>query len=81
MNKKFPKWRVGLSFTQYFMVEVDAPTEETAIERAWIGACYESDKVETGSSSSITSVSICDKEAREFAHYVPEVYPKEDSSK
>ena len=32
VNKKFPKWRVGLSFTQYFMVEVEAPTEEMAID-------------------------------------------------
>jgi hypothetical protein len=63
------------------MVEVEAPTEEMAIDRAWIGACYENDKVETGSSSAITSVSICDKEAREFAHYVPEIYPNEDTNK
>jgi hypothetical protein len=63
------------------MVEVEAPTEEMAIDRAWIGACCESDKMETGSSSAITSVSICDKEAREFAHYVPEIYPNEDANK
>ena len=78
MNKKFPKWRVGLSFTQYFMVEVEAPTEEMAIDRAWIGACYESDKVETGSSSAVTSVFICDREAKDFAHYVPEVFPERE---
>lgn len=81
MNKKFPKWRVGLSFTQYFMVEVEAPTEEIAIEKAWRGACYENDKMETGSSSAVTSVFICDKEAKNFAHYIPEVYPEEDSGK
>jgi len=81
VNKKFPKWRVGLSFTQYFMVEVEAPTEEIAIDEAWKGACCENDKMETGSSSAVTSVFICDKGAREFAHYIPEVYPKEDSSK
>ncbi len=78
MNKKFPKWRVGLSFTQYFMVEVEAPTEEIAIEKAWRGACYENDKFETGSSSAVTSVFICDRDAREFAHYIPEVYPEEE---
>ena len=77
MNQKFPKWRVGLSFTQYFMVEVEAPTEESAIEKAWRGACYENDKMETGSSSAVTSVFICDRDAREFSHYVPEVYPEE----
>ena len=79
MNKKFPKWRVGLSFTQYFMVEVEASTEEIAIENAWRGACYENDKMETGSSSAVTSVFICDKEAKNFAHYIPEVYPEKDS--
>lgn len=78
MNKKFPKWRVGLSFTQYFMVEVEAPTEEIAIEKAWRGACCENDKFETGSSSAVTSVFICDRDAREFAHYIPEVYPEEE---
>lgn len=81
MAKKFPKWRVGLSFTQYFMVEVEAPTEEMAIEMAWKGACHESDKMETGSASAVTSVFICDREAKDFAHYVPEVYPIEDSNK
>lgn len=78
MNRKFPKWRVGLSFTQYFMVEVEAPTEEIAIEKAWRGACYENDKMETGSSSAVTSVFICDRDAREFARYIPEVYPEEE---
>ena len=81
MNKKFPKWRVGLSFTQYFMVEVEAPTEEIAIEKAWSGACYESDKVETGSSSAVTSVFICDKDTRNFAHYIPEVFPEPEDKK
>ncbi|MBX9723396.1 MAG: hypothetical protein K2X81_18470 [Candidatus Obscuribacterales bacterium] len=81
MDKKFPKWRVGLAFTQYFMVEVEAPTEEIAIEKAWSGACYESDKVETGSSSSVTSVFICDKDARNFAHYIPEVIPEPEDKK
>ncbi len=81
MNKKFPKWRVGLSFTQYFMVEVEAPTEEMAIEKAWGGACCESDKMETGSSSSVTSVFICDRWAKDFAHYVPEVFPEPEDKK
>jgi hypothetical protein len=81
VNKKFPKWRVGLSFTQYFMVEVEAPTEEIAIEKAWSGACYESDKVETGSSSAVTSVFICDKDTRNFAHYIPEVFPEPEDKK
>lgn len=78
MTEKFPQWRVGLSFTQYFMVEVEAPTEEIAIEKAWRGACYENDKVETGSSSAVTSVFICDRESKNFAHYVPEIFPDED---
>ena len=81
MANKFPKWRVGLSFTQYFMVEVEAPTEEMAIEKAWSGACCESDKVETGSSSAVTSVFICDKDAKNFAHYIPEVYPEPEDKK
>jgi hypothetical protein len=72
VNQKFPKWRVGLSFTQYFMVEVEAPTEEIAVEKAWRGA------METGSSSAVTSVFICDRDAREFARYIPEVYPEEE---
>lgn len=79
MNKKFPKWRVGLSYTQYFMVEVEAPTEAIATEKAWNGVYHESDKVETGGSASVTSVFICDRESRNFAHYVPEVYPEEKS--
>jgi hypothetical protein len=78
VTEKFPQWRVGLSFTQYFMVEVEAPTEEIAIEKAWRGACYENDKVETGSSSAVTSVFICDRESKNFAHYVPEIFPDED---
>lgn len=81
MDKKFPKWRVGLAFTQYFMVEVEAPTEERAIEKAWAGACCESDKVETGSSAAVTSVLICDREAKDFAHYVPEIFPTKDDKK
>ena len=60
------------------MVEVEAPTEEIAIEKAWRGACYENDKFETGSSSAVTSVFICDRDAREFAHYIPEVYPEQE---
>lgn len=63
------------------MVEVEAPTEEMAIEKAWSGACCESDKVETGSSSAVTSVFICDKDARNFAHYIPEVYPEPEDKK
>lgn len=80
MNKKFPKWRVGLAYTQYFMVEVEAPTEAIATEKAWSGVYNESDKVETGGSAVVTSVFICDREARDFAHYVPEVYPEEEKS-
>lgn len=75
MAKKLPKWRVGLSFTQYFMVEVEAPTEQIAIEKAWSSACFENDKVETGSASAVTSVFLCDREAKDFALYVPEVFP------
>lgn len=80
MNKKFPKWRVGLAYTQYFMVEVEAPTEAIATEKAWNGVYHESDKVETGGSATVTSVFICDRETRNFAHYVPEVYPQEEKS-
>jgi hypothetical protein len=77
-NIKFPKWRIGLAFTQYFTVEVEAPTEEMATEKAWAGVYHESDKVETGHSSAVTSIFICDKDAKNFAHYVPEIYPSED---
>ena len=63
------------------MVEVEAPTEEMAIEKAWSGACYESDKVETGSASAVTSVFICDREAKDFAHYVPEVFPEPEDKR
>jgi hypothetical protein len=76
VTRKFPKWRVGLAFTQYFMVEVEAPTEENAIERAWNGVYHENDKIETGSSAVVTSVFICDKDTKNFAHYIPEVFPE-----
>ena len=58
MAVKFPKWGVGLSFIQYFMVEV-----------------------ETGSSSAVTSVFICNRDARNFAHYIPEVFPEPEDKK
>jgi hypothetical protein len=37
--------------------------------------------VETGSSSAVTSVFICDRDARNFAHYVPEVFPEPEDKK
>ena len=76
MDRKFPKWRVGLAFTQYFMVEVEAPTQDGAVEKAWNGVYHENDKIETGASAVVTSVFICDKDTKNFAPYIPEVFPE-----
>lgn len=76
MDRKFPKWRIGLAYTQYFMVEVEAPTQDSAVEKAWSGVYHESDKIETGASAVVTSVFICDKDTKNFAHYIPEVFPE-----
>jgi hypothetical protein len=76
VDRKFPKWRIGLAFTQYFMVEVEAPTQDGAVEKAWNGVYHENDKIETGASAVVTSVFICDKDTKNFAHYIPEVFPE-----
>lgn len=72
MAKKSPKWRIGVTFSQYFIVEVKADSHEEATalalesledDQAW-------DENLQGYSKIITSVFLNDREARDFSHFV-----------
>lgn len=72
----FPKWRIGVSVSNFHMVEIEASTVQQACESA-INAVRDDDEYFcTGKSVGVTSCFINDREAREFAHYVPEVFPQ-----
>ena len=76
MSNKFPKWRIGVSVSNFHMVEIEAATVGEACENA-INAVKEDDEYFcTGKCVGVTSCFINDRESREFAHYVPEVYPQ-----
>ena len=66
------KWRVGVSTSEFFVVEVEALTEELAIEKAFFEVDYFPDDHVTGISKAVTSVLINDRESRGFAPYVQE---------
>lgn len=75
---KLVKFRVGVCESQYYVVDVEAETEERAIEKAFFEVEHFADEHVSGISKSVTSVLINDKESRGFAPYVRE-YLSNDS--
>lgn len=73
---KYPKWRIGVAVSNFHMVEIEAATVGEACESA-INAVREDEEYYcTGKCVGVTSCFINDRESREFAHFVPEVYPQ-----
>ena len=74
--EKFPKLRMGVSVSNFHMAEIEAATVGEACENA-INAVKEDDEYFcTSKCVGVTSCFINDRESRELAHYVPEVYPQ-----
>lgn len=72
---KLPKWKVGICSLEFFMVDVQAATEEEAVILASEKILQSPGDYLTSSDESITSVFINDSESRGFAPYIPEYYP------
>lgn len=70
------KFRVGISKSEYFVVDVNAENEEGAIEKSFFEVGMFPDDYITGISRSVTSVLINDKESKGFAPYVEEFISK-----
>lgn len=73
--RKVQKWKVGISFSFYYLVDVEAPNEEIAI----VMARQELDRYEedysTGSNECVTGVFINDRECQDYSTYVPDTLP------
>ena len=73
-DRKMPKWRIGLTFSQHFMIEVDALSEEEAKRLALIKIEHEKgwDESLQGYDKTITSVFINDRDSRDYSHFIPD---------
>ena len=71
---KDPKWRVGVTISSHHVVELEAPSGAEACNLAMKRAHDDRESYLTGYSGHITSLLVNDREARNFACYVPEFY-------
>lgn len=76
---KNPKWRVGLTTSYFFMVDVEASSESEAIDKAEEIVDGDPYSFICGSNTGITSVFINDRESKGFFPYVPEYLPSQSS--
>lgn len=65
---------------QFYTVEVNAPTEREAMEKALAEVQKDPSYYLTGMAKGITGVFINDREARDFSSFVPEALPSENAS-
>jgi hypothetical protein len=77
---KYPKWKVNVSVQNYFTVEVDAESEEKAIQKAIKEVRRNADYYDTGNATLVTGVFINDREARNFCPYIPDTLPRETAT-
>lgn len=73
---KLPKWRIGVAVSNYHTVEIEAASVSEACESAINAVKDDCEYFCTGKAVGVTSCFINDREAREFAHYVPELLPQ-----
>jgi len=71
---KDPKWRIGVTISTHHVVEVQAASCGEACQMALKLAHADQDSFQTGYSGQVTSCLVNDREARNFACYVPEFY-------
>lgn len=74
---KYPKWKISVAAQSFFCVEVDAETQEQAMQKAIREVQNNPEYHSTGNATIVTGVHINDREARDFHLYVPESLPCE----
>lgn len=77
---KYPKWKVNVSAQSFFCVEIDAETQEQAVNKAIREVQQNPEYHATGNATLITGVFINDREARDFHQFVPESLPAKNES-
>jgi histidinol phosphatase-like PHP family hydrolase len=77
---KNPKWRIGVTISTHHVIELSEPTAKEACEKALQEAMESGDYYQTGHSAIVTSCLINDREAREFASYVPEYIERKENA-
>jgi RNase P/RNase MRP subunit p30 len=72
IKMKKSKWRVGVAFSCFYVIEVESDDAEKAMQEATEIVLKDPEKNVTGQSIGITSCYINDRESAVFANYVPE---------
>ena len=72
----YPKWKVNVTSQNYFCVEVDAASEEEAIEIAYNKIRVNGPYYLVSKFTIVNGIFINDKESREFQPYIPERLPR-----
>jgi len=71
------KWRVGIASIAYHMVELECETPEQAVEKALDTVRQDPENYLTAYNMNVTSVMVNDHRSKNFANYIPEIYPDE----
>jgi len=74
--RKLPKWRIGISNTDYYMVEVEAHSEDEALIKALSTLDLDPDYWFTSQSQAFTGVFINDREASHYHPFVHDSLPE-----
>jgi hypothetical protein len=78
IQKKSPKWKVGIANTDYYMVEVEADSEEAALEKALTNLDRDPDYWHVGQNQNFTGVFINDYNAKNYHAFVNDNPPYYD---
>lgn len=76
MENIYPRWRVGVTIAYHHVVELEAINAQTACEKSVETVLDDMENFRTGTSSMITSCLINDKNAKDYATYIPEFIEK-----
>ena len=77
---KYPKWKINVAAQSFFSVEIDAETQEQAVNKAIREVQQNPEYHATGNATLITGEFINDREARDFHQFVPERLPVKNES-
>ena len=73
---KYPKWKVALSYQANYMIDVEAQTQQQAIDKAVKEFERNPEYYQTSNATLVTGVFINDREARDYQLFVPESLPQ-----
>jgi len=76
--KKQPKWRIGIANTDYYMVEVEANSEEEALEKSLTVLDRDPDYWHVGQNQNFTGVFINDHNAKYYHAFINDNMPNTD---